>query len=158
MYKICYFYQFQDISNFGPKIELYGSTTPFEASNKNQDPTYVYYSSGEEEVWTDIEDEPVTGNLAGDISALQTLYSKLLCFNTSLKVGVMSAFSYPSSTVNSTHRRWFGDTQNIASFRNASDGTFTTAKTLVPECLDLCDILTIRQFFRKYLALYGCLQ
>ncbi|OAX34896.1 hypothetical protein K503DRAFT_697887, partial [Rhizopogon vinicolor AM-OR11-026] len=35
-------------------------------------------------------------------------------------------------------------------FRNASDGTtFTTAKTLVPECLDLCDTLAIRQFFRK---------
>jgi hypothetical protein len=52
-------------------------TTPSEASDEDQDPTYVYNSSGAE-VWTDIEDEPVTGNLAGDISALQTLYSKFL--------------------------------------------------------------------------------
>ncbi|OAX37272.1 hypothetical protein K503DRAFT_244810, partial [Rhizopogon vinicolor AM-OR11-026] len=63
------------------------------------------------------------------------------CFNTSLKVGVVSAFSYPSSTVNTIYWRWFGDTQNNC-FHNASDGTFTTAKTLVPGCLDLCDTLT----------------
>lgn len=34
-------------------------------------------------------------------------------------------------------------------FRNASNGKFTTAKTLVPQCLDLCDTTTIRRFFRK---------
>lgn len=41
------------------------------------DPTYIYTSSGEEEIWTDTEDEPEIGDLAEDISALQTLYS---CF------------------------------------------------------------------------------
>jgi hypothetical protein len=59
------------------RFTLVQPTTPFEASDEDQDPTYVYNSSGEE-VWTDIEDEPATDNLAGDISALQTLYSKLL--------------------------------------------------------------------------------
>ncbi|KAH7925369.1 hypothetical protein BV22DRAFT_1011364 [Leucogyrophana mollusca] len=34
-------------------------------------------------------------------------------------------------------------------YRNASDGKFTTAKVLVPQCLDMCDTLTIRRFFRK---------
>ena len=39
---------------------------------------------------------------------------------------------------------------NVSSgFRNASDRKFMTAKTLVPQCLDLCDTTTIRQFFRK---------
>lgn len=28
-------------------------------------------------------------------------------------------------------------------FHNASDGKFPTAKSLVPQCLDLCDTLTI---------------
>lgn len=62
------------------EFTLVQPTTPFEASGEDQDPTYVHNSSGEEEVWTDsdIEDESATGNLAGDISALQTLYSKLL--------------------------------------------------------------------------------
>lgn len=34
-------------------------------------------------------------------------------------------------------------------YREASDGKFTTARELVPQCLDLCDVLTIRRFFRK---------
>jgi hypothetical protein len=34
-------------------------------------------------------------------------------------------------------------------YRNASDGKFATAKVLVPQCLDLCDTITIRRFFRK---------
>ena len=32
----------------------------------------------------------------------------------------------------------------IAGYRNASDGKFATAKVLVPQCLDMCDTLTIR--------------
>ncbi|KAG2039891.1 hypothetical protein BDR03DRAFT_1008574 [Suillus americanus] len=55
-----------------------------EADEEEQDSTYVYHSSGEEEVWTDldsIEDEPETGSLAEDISALQTLYSAFLPHN-----------------------------------------------------------------------------
>jgi hypothetical protein len=31
----------------------------------------------------------------------------------------------------------------------AADGKFATAKTLVPQCLDMADALTIRRFFRK---------
>jgi hypothetical protein len=31
----------------------------------------------------------------------------------------------------------------------ASDGKFGTAKTLVPQCLDMADVKTIQQFFRK---------
>lgn len=34
-------------------------------------------------------------------------------------------------------------------YRLASDGKFKTAQKLVPQCLDLCGILTIRRFFRK---------
>ncbi|KAG0708421.1 hypothetical protein DFH29DRAFT_892416 [Suillus ampliporus] len=34
-------------------------------------------------------------------------------------------------------------------YRKASDGKFTTAKVLVPQCLDMCETLTIRRFFRK---------
>ncbi|KAG2047410.1 hypothetical protein BDR06DRAFT_976776 [Suillus hirtellus] len=55
---------------------------PLVKADEEHDSTYVYHSksSGEEEVWTDldIEDGPETGNLAEDISALQTLYSASL--------------------------------------------------------------------------------
>lgn len=34
-------------------------------------------------------------------------------------------------------------------YRNVTDGKFSTAKTLVPQCLDMCDVLTIRRFFHK---------
>ena len=34
-------------------------------------------------------------------------------------------------------------------FRTSADGRFTTAKLLVPECLDACPLTTIRRFFRK---------
>jgi hypothetical protein len=54
---------------------------PLVEANEEHDSTYVYHSeSSGEEVWTDldIEDEPETGNLAEDISALQTLYSASL--------------------------------------------------------------------------------
>lgn len=37
----------------------------------------------------------------------------------------------------------------FAGYRNLSDGKFATAKILVPQCLDMCDTLTIRRFFRK---------
>ncbi|KIO29457.1 hypothetical protein M407DRAFT_21355 [Tulasnella calospora MUT 4182] len=34
-------------------------------------------------------------------------------------------------------------------FRDQCDGTFPQAKTLVPECLDACPLVTIRRFFRR---------
>ena len=34
-------------------------------------------------------------------------------------------------------------------FRNSTDGRFPTAKLLVPQCLDLCPLITIRCFFQK---------
>lgn len=37
----------------------------------------------------------------------------------------------------------------ILDFREASDGKFTTAQKLVPQCLDLCPVATIRRYFRK---------
>jgi len=30
-----------------------------------------------------------------------------------------------------------------------ANGRFATAKVLVPQCLDLCELITIRQFFQK---------
>jgi hypothetical protein len=44
-------------------------------------------------------------------------------------------------------------------YRKASDGKFATAKVLVPQCLDMCETLTIRRFFRKtwrYMDAYRC--
>ena len=38
---------------------------------------------------------------------------------------------------------------NHLGYRLASDGTFVTAKRIVPQCLDMCDTLTIQRFFRK---------
>jgi hypothetical protein len=50
-----------------------------------------------------------------------------------------------------------------AGYRNLSDGRFATAKVLVPQCLDSCDLITIRKFFRKawryidaYRYLFSC--
>lgn len=34
-------------------------------------------------------------------------------------------------------------------FRVASDGKFATVKTLVPQCLNMADVKTIRWFFQK---------
>ena len=39
---------------------------------------------------------------------------------------------------------WFN-----SGYCNVSDGKFTTAKLIVPQCLNMCDTLTIRRFFRK---------
>jgi hypothetical protein len=36
-----------------------------------------------------------------------------------------------------------------AGHQNMADGRFATTKTLVPQCLDSCDLTTIRRFFRK---------
>jgi hypothetical protein len=36
-----------------------------------------------------------------------------------------------------------------AGYRNMADGRFATAKTLVPQCLDSCNLTTIRRFFQK---------
>ena len=80
----------------------------------------------------------------------------------------MSASSCQDSIVNSTQLRCSGAMGNIvracislarvhtglsylgsAEYRNLSDGRFATAKLLVPQCLDSCDLITIRKFFRK---------
>jgi hypothetical protein len=37
----------------------------------------------------------------------------------------------------------------LSGFRNLADGRFVTARTLVPECLDSCELITIRRFFQK---------
>ena len=37
----------------------------------------------------------------------------------------------------------------LLGYRNQSDGRFVTAKVLVPQCLDACEPMTIRKFFRK---------
>lgn len=45
-------------------------------------------------------------------------------------------------------------------YRNVSDGKFTTAKQIVPQCLDMCDTTTIRCFFQKswrYMDAYLCI-
>jgi hypothetical protein len=34
-------------------------------------------------------------------------------------------------------------------YRDSADGKFNTAKALVPQCLDSCNVITIRKFFRK---------
>jgi hypothetical protein len=47
----------------------------------------------------------------------------------------------------------------FSGYRNVSDGKFATAKRIVPACLDMCDTLTIRRFFRKawrYMDAYLC--
>ena len=38
---------------------------------------------------------------------------------------------------------------SLSGYRAATDGKFKTAKELVPNCLDSCETLTIRHFFRK---------
>jgi len=75
-----------------------------------------------------------------------------------------------------TRSRSFGVMQNIVSlfshssclfihstkstgYRNVSDGKFSTAKGLVLQCLDMCDVITMRCFFRKvwwYMDVYQC--
>jgi hypothetical protein len=47
----------------------------------------------------------------------------------------------------------------FSGYHNVSDGKFATAKRIVPECLDMCNTLTIRWFFRKawrYVDAYSC--
>ena len=34
-------------------------------------------------------------------------------------------------------------------YRQVNDGRFATARDLVPKCLDLCPVATIRRFFRR---------
>jgi hypothetical protein len=50
-------------------------------------------------------------------------------------------------------------------YRSLADGKFTTAKVLVPKCLDSCSLITIRKFFQKawrymdayqYVLLFSC--
>jgi hypothetical protein len=38
---------------------------------------------------------------------------------------------------------------HLSGYCNLADGRFATARTLVPECLDLCGLITIRRFFQK---------
>ena len=37
----------------------------------------------------------------------------------------------------------------LSGYRNLANGRFLTAKVLVPQCLDLCGLITIRKFFQK---------
>lgn len=37
----------------------------------------------------------------------------------------------------------------ISGYRNQLDGRFTTAKVLVPQCLDACGLIMIQRFFQK---------
>jgi hypothetical protein len=46
----------------------------------------------------------------------------------------------------------------ITGFRVVADSRFMTARCLVHEILDDCPIKTMRAFFSKKLAIYGCLQ
>jgi len=34
-------------------------------------------------------------------------------------------------------------------YHNSADGKFNTAKALVPQCLDSCNVITIHKFFQK---------
>jgi hypothetical protein len=48
---------------------------------------------------------------------------------------------------------------NVTGYRNASDGKFSTTKVLVPQCLDMCKMITMCCFFRKvwrYMDAYWC--
>lgn len=93
------------------------------------------------------------------------LYTRNLCYSIILKGKDTYVCFSQNSTVSLTQLRCYGDMQSIISiflahlpninsaistgFQNALDGKFTTAKLLVPQCLNMCDTLTIRQFFRK---------
>ena len=79
----------------------------------------------------------------------------------------MSAFFFPTFIVNWTQLRCCGDLWNIvhysfkasslgnltptinSGYQQLSDGSFKMAKKLIPECLDMCNILTIHSFFCK---------
>ena len=37
----------------------------------------------------------------------------------------------------------------LSGYRILSDGRFPTARALVPQCLDLCGLITIQRFFQK---------
>ena len=37
----------------------------------------------------------------------------------------------------------------LSGYRNLADGRFVTARALVPQCLDACELITIRKFFQK---------
>ena len=93
----------------------------------------------------------------------------------------MCACSCQSSTASSTQSKCCGFMWNtmccfiaalslcwltiLLGYWIASDGKFTTAKTLVPQCLDICYMLIIWRFFQKiwwyidacaYISLYLC--
>jgi len=42
-----------------------------------------------------------------------------------------------------------GALPHLSGYRNLADGRFPTARTLIPECLDSCPLITIRRFFQK---------
>jgi len=46
-------------------------------------------------------------------------------------------------------RVYAGALPHLSGYRNLADGRFPTARTLVPECLDSCPLITIRRFFQK---------
>lgn len=44
---------------------------------------------------------------------------------------------------------YYLDAHILSDYREASDGRFKTAQELVPQCLNLCSVETIRRYFRK---------
>jgi hypothetical protein len=38
---------------------------------------------------------------------------------------------------------------SLSGYRNLADGRFATARALIPQCLDACELITIRKFFQK---------
>ena len=87
-------------------------------------------------------------------------------FSITLRAGAMCVCFFPSSIVNLIPSKCFGVSWSTVSICTSlllsiswllliegywkfSDGKFTTAKTLVPECLNMGDTLTIHHFFQK---------
>src|SRR6266481_5428525 len=94
----------------------------------------------------------------------KTSKTRSLCFKLLSRKLVTNAISYRNFIVSSILLKCIGVGQRFVSFlfngalicclnpaglRMSSDGTFPTAKRLVPEILDACLITTIRAFFRK---------
>jgi hypothetical protein len=82
-------------------------------------------------------------------------FTQCFCILTNERVmqNIMSLFSHFSSLVIHSTKS--------AGYQNIYDGKFSTAnlKVLVPQCLDMCEMITIRCFFRKvwwYMDVYQC--
>ncbi|KAG1843738.1 hypothetical protein C8R48DRAFT_780576 [Suillus tomentosus] len=71
--------------------------------------------------------------------AKQQYASSSRCFDNGLIEDVFEVFLDPD----------YVPVSDAESFRSAADGTFLTAKRIVPELLDACPIKTICAFYRK---------